>query len=537
MPLASGSVFAGYTIERQLGAGGMGEVYLAKHPRLPRSDALKVLPASLPGSSTVSDEEFRRRFIREADLSAQLWHPGIVTVHDRGEFQGNLWISMDFVPGTDAAELLAIYPRGVKPALVVQIATEVAAALDYAHGRGLLHRDVKPGNIMLTESIPHRVMLMDFGIARPASDVAGLTSTGAVVGTMAYAAPEQLRGLPVDARADVFALGCTVFALLTGAPPGAGREIPPAIRPVLDRALATEPGDRYNSCGEFARELSAAMDLPPTPGSPPPAAHTPHDAQHAPTLLGLPSLPPTSVPPTNPQGTTPPPDHISSAATAPTVMQRPGYPGPAGPPPPPSPSTGRSHTPLIIGLLAVLVITASAVAATVLWPKSDDEPAAAEQNPGPQTSVTTITQSAQGPAPLPPQQAEQSQRVQATTSTPSVQQVPNAADLGLSTPISTPACDGTGIIVVANSTDPAGYRSDMAAALDNHPGARYLRTDQSCPSLRPRDDSGNLIYAAYVVVGQGRSAVCAALPAYPERYGKVLDTTSDPDIPISPDNC
>lgn len=218
-------------------------------------------------------------------------------------------------------------------------------------------------------------------------------------------------------------------------------------------------------------------------------------------------------------------------------MQRPGYPGPPGPPPPPSPSTGRSSTRWIIGLLAVLVIAVSAVAATVLWPKSDDEPAAAEQNPAPQTSVTTITQSTEGPAPLPPQQAEQSQRVQATTSTPSIRQVPNAADLGLATPISTPPCDGTGIIVVANSTDPAGYRNDMAAALDNYPGARYLRTDQSCPSLRPRDDSGNLIYAAYVVVGQGRSAVCAALPAFPERYGKVLDTSSNPDIPISPDNC
>jgi serine/threonine-protein kinase len=189
-------------------------------------------------------------------------------------------------------------------------------------------------------------------------------------------------------------------------------------------------------------------------------------------------------------------------------------------------------------LLAILVIAASAVAATALWPKSDDEPAAAgEQNTGPQTSVTTITRSAVGPAPLPTQQAEQSQRVQATTSTPSVRQAPNGADLGLSTPISTPACDGAAIIVVANSTDPAGYRNDMAAALDTYPGARYLRTDQSCPSLRPRDDSRNLIYAAYVVVGQGRSAVCAALPAFPERYGKVLDTTSDPDIPITPDNC
>jgi serine/threonine-protein kinase len=301
MPLAPGTVFAGYTIERQLGAGGMGEVYLARHPRLPRSDALKILPTSLPGSSATSDDEFRLRFIREADLSAQLRHPGIVAVHDRGESHGNLWISMDFVPGTDAAELLAVYPRGLKPALCLQIATEVADALDHAHGRGLLHRDVKPGNIMLTEATPHRVMLTDFGIARPTADFSGLASTGAVVGTTAYSAPEQLRGVAIDRRADVYALGRTIFALLTGALPGDGRDVPPALRPVLDRALATETDRRYGTCGEFARDLAAAMDLPSIAATPPPPtpaskAHQ-HDAEHAPTLLGIPSAAPSAIAP------------------------------------------------------------------------------------------------------------------------------------------------------------------------------------------------------------------------------------------------
>jgi serine/threonine-protein kinase len=533
MPLAPGTVFADYTIERQLGAGGMGEVYLAKHPRLPRSDALKILPTSLPGSSTTSDDEFRRRFIREADLSSQLWHPGIVAVHDRGEYEGNLWISMDFVPGTDAAELLAVYPRGVKPALCLQIATEVAAALDYAHGRGLLHRDVKPGNIMLTEETPHRVMLTDFGIARSTADISALTSTGAVVGTMAYAAPEQLRGLPVDARADIYALGCTIFALLTGAPPGAGREVPAAVRQVLDRALATEPAHRYGTCGEFAHDLALAMDLPPITPPPVPATPHDHDAQHAPTLLGIPAVarPATTTPPAG----TPPP-----ATPPPTAPQQPlSY------PPPNWPAQGaatRSHTPLIIGLFAVLMIALAVIAAALLWPESDDD---AQAEPAATTTGSpTTTSTSQVPiAALPPQQqvprsqAPRSEVPRSPAATTSPGPVTNPADLGLAVPISTPPCDGTAIVVVANSTDPATYRTEMAAALAAHPGARYLRTDQSCPSLRPRDDNGNLIYAAYVVVGQGRPALCSALPNYPDRYGKLLDTTSDPAIPIYPDNC
>jgi serine/threonine-protein kinase len=114
---------------------------------------------------------------------------------------------------------------------------------------------------------------------------------------------------------------------------------------------------------------------------------------------------------------------------------------------------------------------------------------------------------------------------------------PNPADLGLATPISTPTCDGIGIVVVENATDPATNRDVIAAALQKNPGAQYLRTDRSCPSLRPVDNQGNLIYAAYVVVGQGKSSVCNALPGYPDRYGKVLDTVSDPNVPIWPADC
>jgi serine/threonine-protein kinase len=160
MPLADGDVFAGFTIARLLGSGGMGEVYLAQHPRLPRWDALKILPAAL-----TDDADFRQRFNREADLAASMWHPNIVGLHDRGEFDGQLWITMDFVDGTDAARALREdFPSGMPEHLVLDIVTAVADALDYAHQRNLLHRDVKPANILVSkqDSGEERILLADF---------------------------------------------------------------------------------------------------------------------------------------------------------------------------------------------------------------------------------------------------------------------------------------------------------------------------------------------------------------------------------------
>src|SRR5919197_3684344 len=217
MPLAEGEVIAGYTILRSLGAGGMGEAYLAQHPRLPRRDALKVL-----STSVCSDSEYCERFKREADIAATLWNPHIVEVHDRGEVDGQLWISMDYVEGTDAARLLAErYPDGMPPDVVVRMVTAVAEALDYAHNRQLLHRDVKPANILLgcpgTDN--ERILLADFGVARVIGDPRGPTGTNMTVGTVAYAAPEQLKGEEIDGRADQYALAATAFQLLTGTPP------------------------------------------------------------------------------------------------------------------------------------------------------------------------------------------------------------------------------------------------------------------------------------------------------------------------------
>ena len=280
MPLNSGATFAGYTIARLLGRGGMSEVYLAQHPRLPRRDALKILPEPATG-----DSAFRTRFHREADLVATLWHPNIVQVHDRGEFDGQLWIAMDYVEGADAAQLLRDwYPAGMPAGEACAIIAAVAGALDYAHQRGLLHRDVKPANILLTdpEDGRRRILLADFGIARYHDDVSGLTDTNFTVGTVTYAAPEQLMGGDIDARADQYALAATAFHLLTGAPPYQHSN-PVAVisrhlnapqpklsdwRPeladldeVLSRALAKNPEDRFAHCHEFATALTQRADV------------------------------------------------------------------------------------------------------------------------------------------------------------------------------------------------------------------------------------------------------------------------------------
>ncbi|WP_205874667.1 serine/threonine-protein kinase [Mycobacterium camsae] len=276
MSLEVGQEFAGYTILRVLGAGGMGRVYLATHPRLPREDALKVLAPEY-----TADPEYRTRFAREADLAAGLSHPHIVRIYDRGENDGQLWISMDYVAGTDASHLLnERYQRGMPIDEVIAIISAVASALDYAHHRGLLHRDVKPANILLTDpdgGQARRIYLADFGIARRIDDATAITAVNVAVGTVAYAAPEQLKGEPVDGRTDQYALACTAYHLLTGAPPftdssptvvitqqisspppsiGTRRPELGALDPVFAIAMSKDPNGRYASCSDFALELT-----------------------------------------------------------------------------------------------------------------------------------------------------------------------------------------------------------------------------------------------------------------------------------------
>lgn len=322
--LAEGQVFAGYTIIRRLGTGGMGQVYLAQHPRLPRRDALKILPSEL-----TANDEFRQRFNREADLAASLYNEHIVGIHDRGEYDGQLWISMDYVEGTDAAKLLRTqYPSGMPKDDVVEIISAVADALDYAHARGLLHRDVKPANILLTDPSPRRrVLLADFGIARELGEISGLTATNMLVGTTAYCAPEQLQGLDVDGRADQYALGCTAFDLLAGSAPF--RHSNPAVvitqhlsapppniserRPDLAdldgaivKALAKKPEDRYPTCAEFAAALGNGLNT---------AASAVTQASLGPTSV-IPA--PTTVTP-KPKSAPPPPATARSGGRGPVV--------------------------------------------------------------------------------------------------------------------------------------------------------------------------------------------------------------------------
>ncbi|MFC4373743.1 protein kinase [Nocardia halotolerans] len=280
--MRDGAVFAGYTIERRLGQGGMGAVYLARHPRLPRLLALKLLNEEL-----FSDSELRARFEREADLVAQLEHPNIVTVFDRGADENRLWISMQYIDGVDAA---GVDPLTLPPDRAVQIVGETAKALDFAHHKGVLHRDVKPANILLSKAADgqQRVYLTDFGIARVIDDAANrLTRTGTFTATLAYASPEQLTGAEMDGRADQYSLACTLYLLLSGRAPfesvhpaaviqghlqqqppplSATRPgLPPALDAVLARAMAKRPADRFASCAEFADAARQALQGGPAP--------------------------------------------------------------------------------------------------------------------------------------------------------------------------------------------------------------------------------------------------------------------------------
>jgi serine/threonine-protein kinase len=206
-----GDVLAGYRIERQLGKGGMGAVYLATHLRLERLDAVKVLMPEL-----ADDEFFRLRFIRESQLAASIEHPNIIPIYDADEDDGVLFIAMRYVDGVDLRQVLRS-EKTLEPAETVRIVTAVAGALDAAQGAGLVHRDVKPANILI-EQPGGKVFLSDFGVARRMSG-GGLTATGALIGSIDYCPPEQIQGLDLDGRADVYSLGAVAFHCLSGRPP------------------------------------------------------------------------------------------------------------------------------------------------------------------------------------------------------------------------------------------------------------------------------------------------------------------------------
>ncbi|WP_068061245.1 serine/threonine-protein kinase [Nocardia xishanensis] len=411
--LYEGEVFAGYVIERQLGRGGMGSVYLARHPRLPRRTALKLLNREM-----FADNEIRARFEREADVVARLDHPNIVTVYDRGVEDEQLWISMQYVDGSDAAE---IDTNSFTPERAVRIVAETANALDYAHSMGILHRDVKPANILLAHpgAGQERIFLTDFGIARLRDDAVHLTRTGTFTATLTYASPEQLTGAPLDGRTDQYSLACTLYWLLAGVVPfestnptvviqghlqqpppplsGVRYGMPAALDGVLARALSKRAEERFGSCAEFAEAArralagvpvgaSAAAMTPPGPYVA--AAGAPNS--HAPAL-GLPqgiSAPmgqgqASPVPTAHGQGSSAPMAHVPPAPMGQVPLVpialgplTPMAHGPVGAPrggmmPGAAPPQRRSPLVLLAVLCAVAVLTISGVAVALVLTSSN----------------------------------------------------------------------------------------------------------------------------------------------------------------------
>ena len=272
-----GTQLAGYRIEGVIGRGGMSVVYLAEHVRLGRKVALKVLAPELAGS-----ERFHDRFLRESKLAASIDHPNIVPIYDADESEGVLYIAMRYVEGSDLKE--AIRDQGPLALLRTSaIVDQIASALDAAHARGLVHRDVKPANVLLTPD--DHAYVSDFGLTKRAVSVSGLTETGQLIGTIDYVAPEQIKGDPVDQRADVYSLGCLLFECLAGhapyprdievgvlwahvetPPPTVTKErpeLPPAADDVLALAMAKDPAGRTAAAGEVAAGFRSAVGLEP----------------------------------------------------------------------------------------------------------------------------------------------------------------------------------------------------------------------------------------------------------------------------------
>ena len=274
--LERGFVIGGYRIDELISRGGMGAVYRVTNVALNRIYALKVIAPELTG-----DDQFRDRFKREMRIAASLHHPHVVGIHYAGEQDGLLFLVMDFVYGTDLRELL-LKSGALEPERAVDRLAQVASALDAAHRKGLVHRDVKPGNILITvRDGEEHAYLTDFGLAKRSDTVDALTQKGVVVGTVDYMAPEQVTGGVTDARTDIYALGCVFFQLLTGNVPyerensvatlfahvhepppplEAGvTDTYPAFNAVVERAMAKAPAERYPSAGDFARDAAAAL--------------------------------------------------------------------------------------------------------------------------------------------------------------------------------------------------------------------------------------------------------------------------------------
>ncbi len=383
-PVVTGTRIADYVLERQIGRGGMAVVYLAHDLRLDRPVALKLLAPELAGNA-----QFRARFARESHVAAAIDHPNIVPIYEADEFEDQLYIAMRYVEGRDLGDLLA--ESGPLPiGRANRIFTQVAAALDVAHRHDLVHRDVKPANILITSAAPgdpDHVYLTDFGLTKRSLSLSGFTSVGNFVGSIDYVSPEQITGRPVDGRADVYALGCVIFEALAGVapfqrdvdlavlwahltdPPLAfppyRPDLPPEVGEVLAVALAKAPEERYATCTELVTAIrdvvsAAAMSgqvqvprpsdvlrtVPPQPSGPSGSPTGPYP-QQSPVAV----VPPRASP-------ADPPGHAAGSVpgrSAPNASPPAPPPAPQHPPRAAGPIRGRRRVLLAVGLAVVLV--------------------------------------------------------------------------------------------------------------------------------------------------------------------------------------
>ena len=342
LPLV-GDEFAGYRVRAVLGRGGMSVVYQAENLRLSSVIALKVLAPEL-----ASDDVFRARFLEESRIAASLNHPNVIPIYDMGSQDDLLYIAMRYVSGTDMRQMIKKRGR-ILPATALFLIGQAARALDAAHRKGLVHRDVKPGNLLIErgsdDADPDHVYLADFGITKHAMSRSGLTSTGQFLGTIDYVAPEQIRGTSVLGLADQYSLGCVLYECLTGRvpfekdldaaiiwahveetptmPTVLRPELPPEIDQVFGRVLAKRPDERYGSCREFVEAARMALGLF--------GSATEASLAYGSTTAG----PQTGAPPGSRAGT--PPDQFSWS----TMTSRAHTPGPVVDPVPPSVPAGR----------------------------------------------------------------------------------------------------------------------------------------------------------------------------------------------------
>ncbi|AFA73887.1 serine/threonine-protein kinase PknD [Gordonia polyisoprenivorans VH2] len=533
----TGTTLGPYAIAELLGRGGMGQVYRATDTRKGRTVALKLLNPEF-----ADDQVFRDRFLRESRVAARINDPHVVPIHDWGEIDGLLFIDMRLVTGRDLRAIL-VEQGSLAPERAVAILGQVADALDAAHLDGLVHRDVKPDNVLVDAR--DFTYLADFGLAQGTADTR-LTTAGTAIGSFGYMAPERFGADEVGAAGDIYALACVLYECIAGTQPFASatnlerliaahlNAEPPrtgtALDPVIARGMAKNPRDRYPSAGAL---IDAARTALASPGEASPGAPFPGTSA-APATLAPHTAPPTGHTTERPAAMNP--AVVNPASYSPTEIAagsgaRHFEPYPYAPQHHPQTPTRRSPILAILVAIAVLLAGGIGVGAWVLLRDSDDGArtvADASLTTTPTTAAHPNTASQATPTPTTP-----------SVTTPSPAGSARAAfDLGLATPISTPACDGTGIVVVGNAVDPSNYAGEVQGYLTAFPGSSYLRTDQSCSSLRARDDNGNPIYAVYQVAGRTTADICRLRNQIGgTAYGKWLDNTTDPTTFITPSEC